>query len=62
MTDSKDYRAFILDNSNHIVKRHDFEAQDDVQAVQIAQQKYVDGHDVEVWQLGRIIGKLKRQE
>ena len=54
-----DYRAFVLDADGHVRQRQDFEAEDDVQAVQIAQ-RYVDGHDVEVWQLGRMVGKLER--
>ena len=43
------------------MKRRDFEADDDVQAVQIARQ-YVDGHDVEVWQRDRMLGKLKQSD
>lgn len=56
-----DYRAFVLNAEGHVTKRHDFEADDDVQAVQIARQ-YVDGHDVEVWQRDRMIGKLKQSD
>ena len=56
-----DYRAFVLNAGGHVSKRHDFEADDDVQAVQIARQ-YVDGHDVEVWQRDRMIGKLKQSD
>lgn len=55
-----DYRAFIVDAEGHVVKRHDFEAEDDAGAIASAQQ-YVDGHDVEIWQLDRIVGKLKRK-
>ncbi len=61
MTTSREYRAFLLDKTGRITRRHDFEADDDVQAVQIAQQ-YVDGHDVEVWQLGRVVGNLQTSE
>ena len=61
MTNPTGYRAFLFDRTGHVTKRHDFEADDDVQAVQIAQQ-YVDGHDVEVWQLGRVVGKLKKHQ
>jgi hypothetical protein len=56
-----EYRAFLIGKNGKITGREDFEAEDDVQAVQIAQ-KYVDGHDVEVWQLGRVVGKLKRDK
>ena len=44
-------RSFL--KTNRISHRHDFEAQDDLQAIQIAQQA-VDGHDVEVWEFGRV--------
>jgi hypothetical protein len=54
-----DYRVFVLNAGGHVTTRHDFEADDDVQAVQIAQQ-YVDGHDVQVWQRDRMIGKLEK--
>jgi hypothetical protein len=56
-----DYRAFVLNDAGHVIKRHDFEAQDDARAVQIARQ-YVDGHDVEVWQRARMVGKLKQSD
>ena len=58
MTGPRDYRAFVLDKDDHIVKRHDFEAENDAAALEIARQ-YVDGHDVEVWQRSHIISRLK---
>ena len=60
MTAPRDHHAFVLDKTICISNRHDFEAHDDVQAVQIAR-KYVNGHDVEVWELGRV-GRLKNRE
>jgi hypothetical protein len=56
-----EYRAFLIGKNGKVTDCEDFEAEDDVQAVHIAQQ-YVDGHDIEVWQLDRVIGKLKRHK
>jgi hypothetical protein len=58
MTAPTHYRAFVLDKDRHIMKRHDFEAANDDDALKHARQ-YVDGHDVEVWQLKRIVATLK---
>lgn len=52
-----EYRAFVIDKGDHIVRRHDFEAEDDVQAILVAE-KFLDGHDVEVWHLRRVVGRL----
>jgi hypothetical protein len=41
-----------------IFKKQEFEAEDDVKAISHAKQ-YVDGHDVELWQLGRRVIQLK---
>jgi hypothetical protein len=54
-----EYRAFLIDQFGKVTRREDFEAEDDVQAVQIAQ-KYVNGHRVEVWQASRVVGKMSR--
>ena len=56
-----EYRAFVLDKEDHIVRRHDFMAPNHDAALKHAQQ-YVDGHDVEVWQLTHIVARLKRRE
>ena len=61
MTSSKDYRAFVLDKDDHIVRRYDFEAENHEAALAHAKQ-YVDGHDVEVWQRSYIVTRLKRQK
>jgi hypothetical protein len=55
-----DYRAYVLDRNGRVTKRFDFEADDDTQAMQSAKQ-YVDGHDVEVWQLARVVGKISHK-
>jgi hypothetical protein len=61
MAKPRNYRAFILDKDDHIVRRHDFEAVDSTAALEIAQQ-YVNGHDVEVWRHMQIIGRLDRKK
>jgi hypothetical protein len=52
------YRVYVLDKNDHIVRRIDLEAEGDTGALDIAQQ-YVDGHDIELWQGYRIIRRLK---
>jgi hypothetical protein len=54
------YRAYILDEDDHILKRHDFTAENAAAALEFACQ-YVDGHDVEVWLRAHIVGRLKHQ-
>lgn|GEM_PF-3265370 len=56
---AEDYRAYLLDLNDHIKGRHDFEAQGDDEALKFAQ-RYVDGHDVEIWLGTHIVGRLKR--
>ena len=51
------YRAYALDPHGHITKRFEFEAADDVAALAHARQ-WVDGCDVEVWQLARVVATL----
>jgi hypothetical protein len=55
-----EYRAYLLDENGRVLKREDFEADNDTQAMESAG-RYLDGHDVEVWQLERVIGLLKRK-
>lgn len=56
-----DYRAYIIGHDGHFKASKVVVADDDEQAVKIAE-KLVDGHDVEVWQLDRKIAVLKRHE
>lgn len=58
MTGPKEYRAFLLDKNDRIVRRYDFEA-DGHDAALVHAKQYVDGHDVEVWQRSYIIARLK---
>ena len=55
------YRAYALDNADHILRRFEFEADDDFAALEVAKQ-YVDGHDVEVWHRARFIRRLKHEK
>ena len=52
------HRAFVLDDAEHIFRRHDFEAKADAQAIELAE-KFVDGHNIEVWELRRVVARLK---
>jgi hypothetical protein len=60
-SDTSAYRAYVLDAGDHIVSRYEFEADDSASALEIARQ-WVNGHDVEVWQLTHTIGRLKSDE
>ena len=55
-----EYRAFFLDQEGHIFSALGFDAADDEEALQKAR-RLVDGHDVEVWQLTRKVGLVKRE-
>jgi hypothetical protein len=56
-----DYRAYRLDRQGHISNRIDFVADGDAAAIEHAR-RYLDGHDVEVWQRGRQIALLKQTD
>ncbi|MGB7222924.1 hypothetical protein [Bradyrhizobium sp.] len=55
------YRAYILTPDDHIAKAVDIFCEDDEAAKEKAKQ-LVDGHDVELWQLGRKVETLKRTQ
>ena len=48
------YRAYLMGQDGHIVKAIQLDCADDAAAMESAKQ-LVDGHDVELWQLGRKI-------
>jgi hypothetical protein len=56
-----DYRAYVLDDNDHIIKRYEFVAENDSAALEIAS-KYVDGHDVELWQRQSFVRRLKHEK
>jgi hypothetical protein len=55
-----EYRAFIIGRDGLFQKAIGLEAVDDAHAIEQAKQ-YVDGHDVELWQLGRRVIRLKSE-
>ena len=55
------YRAYILTPDDHIAKAVDIFCEDD-ESRQGKGQATVDGHDVELWQLGRKVETLKRTQ
>jgi hypothetical protein len=56
-----EYRAYILTPDDHIAKAVDLFCPDDEAAKERAKQ-LVNGHDVELWQLGRKIETFKRTQ
>ena len=58
---SREYRAYMLDKNDRIVRRIDIEASDENDALRTAQQ-YVDGHDVEVWTGHRFVRRLRHDK
>jgi hypothetical protein len=55
-----DYRVYVVGADGHIVDRIDLLCADDDAAKEHARQ-LVDGHDVELWQLGRRIAEFKAE-
>ena len=55
------YRAYLIDKTDRVISFHPVEAERDEEAL-IAAQKFVDGHDVEVWLLDRKVGRLEKPE
>jgi hypothetical protein len=55
-----EYRAYIMTDDNHIISAINLECPDDNAAKERAKQ-FVDGHDVELWQLGRKVATFKHK-
>ena len=53
------YRAYLLDEEGKISQRIDLESETDATALLDASE-HIDRHDVEVWHLERLVGKLER--
>jgi len=53
------YRAYLIDRDNRVSSYRPVEADTDTDALEAARQ-FVDGSDVEVWHLDRMIGRLER--
>jgi hypothetical protein len=55
-----EYRAYILDADGRIASAVNFESDDD-ESARVKAKQLVDGHDVELWQLGRRIETFKHR-
>jgi hypothetical protein len=53
------YRAYLINRDNRVTSCKPVDADTDVEALTAARQ-FVDGCDVEVWDLDRKIGRLER--
>lgn len=53
------YRVYILGADGHVENRVDLMCENEAEAIRLAKQ-LVDGHDVELWQLGRRVETFKR--
>lgn len=51
------YRVYLIDKDDHIVSVKEMTAPSDADALEAAK-TFVDGLDVEVWELGRKVGRL----
>lgn len=54
------YRAYFIDEKDRVESFKSVEANSDDEAMESAQQ-LVDGHDVEVWLLDRMVGRLSKR-
>ena len=54
------YRAYLIDKDDRVESFKPVEADSDNEAL-VAARQFVDGHDVEVWLLDRMVGRLTRQ-
>jgi len=56
------YRVYLIDRENHIKSVEVVPADNDAAALDIAQQRHVNGYDVELWHDTRIVVRLPRNE
>jgi len=59
---SIDYRAYLISQDGHVLRRHDFAAEGDGEAVKRALGYRVDGHNLEVWERVRIVARLTPED
>jgi hypothetical protein len=52
------YRAYIIGRDHRVQKAEDLTCSDDEEAKKAAE-RFVDGHDVELWQRDRMIAKFE---
>jgi hypothetical protein len=53
------YRAYLIDKNNRVHSYRPIDAESDEEALEAAKQ-LVDGHDVEVWLLDRMVGRMSK--
>ena len=51
------YRAYLIDKDNRVDSYEPLDAESDEEALETAR-RLVNGHDVEVWSLDRMVGRL----
>ncbi len=54
------YRAYFIDKDDRVESFKPIEADSDEQALETAK-PLVDGHDIEVWLLDRMVGRLSKR-
>ncbi len=54
------YRAYLIENDNRVHSYKPLDADSDEEALEAASQ-LVDGHDIEVWHLDRMVGRLNKR-
>ena len=54
------YRAYLIETDNRVHSYKAIDAESDEEALEAAK-RLVDGHDVEVWSLDRMVGRLTKQ-
>ncbi len=54
------YRAFLLDDEGHVFSALPLDCQNDEEALAKAKQ-LLNGRDIEVWELGRMVGTLRHK-
>jgi hypothetical protein len=54
------YRAYFIDEDDRVESFKPVEADGDQEALTAARQ-FLDGHDVEVWLLDRMVGRLSKR-
>lgn len=56
-----EYRAYIIGDDGHFQTVRVLQCPDDAAAIAEAK-KLLDGHDIELWQLGRFVAYLKQDQ
>lgn len=54
------YRAYLIETDNRVHSYKPVDAESDEEALEAAK-RLVDGHDVEVWFLDRMVGRLNKE-